>query len=258
MKMKNIAMGIVMGAVSLFMGSKIQAQDSLSAKGQEKIATYPNLSFKGVFPMATWFPYTGDWQWAALTLNNSKATASVQLNQGLASGVCANLEYDQPIGNEKGTGTLMLAKTLFHGKAALGGMIGSDAAPENGKISFQANPIHNGKMLLAAGVQLGANDAKYAIELRKASGSKVVGLFANAVFAEGKMNGCGAGAGIAFKKGKGLRLNAGVGMAGGRLQDVRLGAQLPTKRFGTPDIRISYCPKNKMGAVTLGWTLPQK
>jgi len=240
------------------------ASEVASAQPQakpEKIAMYPNLSFKGIFAMPTWFLYTGNWQALAFTVRNDVYTGLLQVNQQLPGGFCVDLIYNQPFeGN--GVVTLNASKKILGGKAAIGATLSTDKAPKQAGFAAQANLIHNDKMLVALGEQVdnvfGKASARTAVEARRSFGSKVLGIGGYTVLSDGKITEYGGSVGGALRNGKGARFNLGASVSGGKISDIRLGFQFPTKKCGMPDIRLGMKPgKKPTFDVKAYWTLPQ-
>ncbi|GEM_PF-2229653 len=237
-----------------------QQQDTLPAK-KEKIAMYPNLSFKGVFVMPTWFLYTGDWQALAFTMKGKTCTGVLQVNQQLPGGFCVDLVYNQPF-DGKGNATLYASKKIFGGKAAVGATLSTDRPLGQAGFAAQANIIHTDKMLVSIGEQVdnvfGKASARTAFEARRSFGGKVAGIGGYAVLSDGKITEYGGSVGSALRNGKGARVNIGASVSGGKISDIRLGFQFPTKKWGMPDVRLGMKPgKKPTFDAKVFWTLPR-
>jgi len=239
----------------------------------EKMAMYPNLSFKAIFPMPTWFGYVGNWEAISLSGNDTNHSFLVQANRQIPYGFSVDMTFSQPL-DGTGTANLWLAKKFFGDMLSLGGAFSTAKPISQAGWTMQITPIYNDRNLLAFGVQAsgigGKATTKGAMEARREVGSgRIIGFGGYAVLTGENMTEFGGSVGGALKGGKGARINIGTSAKkkDGKftINEITLGLQVPTKRYGTPfDTRLTFSPKgafNPKGRkfnAALYWTLPQK
>ncbi|MCX6769608.1 MAG: hypothetical protein NT051_02925, partial [Candidatus Micrarchaeota archaeon] len=166
-------------------GQNTQQSDSTKVK-TEKMAMYPNLSMKGIFPMPTWFGYTSNWEAiglqeaVAFSGNKNTGAFAVQVNRQMPCGFSVDLIFNQPI-DGTGMANLWLAKKFFGDKLALGGAFSTAKPVSQAGWTIQANPIYTDKTLLTFGVQTnnigGEATTKGAVEARReVGGGRIIGF----------------------------------------------------------------------------------